>query len=108
MNFEERRAELERQLKELERQERKERAKELKLEQRKKNDFCKREFNLSYREIKERVAKKEQAVLSNEEQAAIQFWNDVIAKYEPSDMKHLVHHILSDTQVNYYKNRFQN
>ena len=108
MNFEERRAELERQLKELERQERKERAKEIKAEQRKKNDFCKREFGMSYKDIKSKLSETEHAVLSDEEQYAINFWNTLIARYEPTNAGHLASYILSDGQVNYYRNHVQN
>lgn len=108
MDFKERRAELERQMKELEKEERREKAKEIKSEQRKKNDFCKREFGMSYRDIKLKLSETEPTVLSEEEQAAIQFWNDVIAKYEPTNMEYLVAHILSDTQINYYKRNCQN
>jgi len=102
-NFEERRKELLQQMKQLEKEERRAKSKELKAEQRKKNDFCKKEFNLSYREVKERLST-ENNKLSDDEIFAIKFWNDLIKKYEPADKNDLVNHILSDRQASYYFN----
>lgn len=106
-NFEQRRAELLAQIKELEKEERKAKSAELKAEQRKKNEFCKKEFGTSYKAIKELLNsdKTDLVKLTDEEKEAIEFWNELIKKYQPIDKKDLKLHILSDRQATYYHNR---
>ena len=106
MNFEQRRVELLKQMKELEREERKAKASELKAERRKKNDFCKKEFGMSYSAIKEHLNVENNNQLSDEERFAIQFWNDIVTRYAPTDKSDLIRHLLSDRQVQFYNNRY--
>ena len=110
MNFEERRAELLAQMKALEKEERKAKSAELKAEQRKKNDFCKKEFGTSYKAIKELLSQENKSTsittktFTLEEKEAIAFWNDMLTRYNPIDKNDLKRHILSDRQVSYYQN----
>ena len=95
-------AELQARLREIEKEERAEARAKAKEEQRKKNEFCKKNFNKTYKEIETLILQEGKSRLSKEEQEAIEIWGNILSRYNPRDKKDLVAHLLSDIQVNYY------
>ena len=95
-------AELQARLRAIEKEERAEVRAKAKEEQRKKNDFCKKNFGKTYKEIEAILSGEKQSRLSKEEQEAIEIWGNILSRYNPRDKKDLIAHLLSDQQVNYY------